>query len=95
MVAVIWPESAVVAPFCPPLKCSGLTVVGDRLGPERVMTQPGPPQDMVSVSAQPVTIEVEIVELFMALPVAFVVSVNVLVPLGLLMLTTELAGKFV
>lgn len=94
IVAVICPESEVVAPFCPPLKFSGLAVVGARLGPERVMVQPGPVHVSLSVSKQPVAIEVETVELLVELPVAMVVSVKEVPPFGLLMVTTELAGKF-
>jgi hypothetical protein len=57
------------------------------------MVQPGPPHDMVSVSTQLVAIDVEMLELFVEFPVALVVRVNELPPLGLLMATTELAGK--
>src|SRR6185437_8065300 len=77
----------------PPVKCCGLTTVADKPGPERVIVQPGPPQAKVSLSVQSVTAEVEIVELSVEFPVAAVVSVKEVPPFGLLMVTTELAGK--
>src|SRR5689334_2956999 len=71
-----------------------LSVPPAKLGEEeRAIVQPGPPQDMESVSTQSVVIEVEMVELLVELPVAVVVRVNEVPPLGLLMVTAELTGK--
>lgn len=78
----------------PPVKFALDALVGDKLGPDRVMAQPTPPHDIVSLSTQLLAKEVDIVSLLAALAKAVLVSVNVALPFGLLMVTAELAGKF-
>lgn len=75
------------------MKLAALAVVGAKPGPESVMVQPTPPQTSVSVPTQDVANEVEIVVALAALPVEVVVKVNEAVPLGLLIVTNELAGN--
>jgi len=70
-----------------------LAFVGANPGPERVIVKPTPPHDMVSLFTQPVANDVVIVELLAALLAATVVRVKVADPLGLLIVTTEFAGK--
>ena len=68
IVAVTVPVSEVVAAFWPPVKLAVLAFVEARFGPDKVMVQPTPAQNIVSESTQLVARVVEMVNAFEAAP---------------------------
>jgi hypothetical protein len=78
----------------PPVKFAGCALVCVKLGPEKVAVQPGPAQNMVSEAAQLLVAPTLAVKVFPALPAANAVNEKDAPPFGLLMLTSELPGKW-